>query len=103
MGTYWQTAFVGHLSEETLASALGTCPKDVAQVVFDCTSMTGYDLSSRHAFVKWNKELATLERVAIVTENTLWHMVVGAMSLASGKPMRCFGSLDDARAWVGGT
>lgn len=102
MGSSWQTAFVGHLSQESLAAALAPCPVDVARVLFDCTNMTGYDLATRHSFVEWNRARPKLERVAIITDNALWHMVVGAMSLASGRTMRCFASLEAGQAWLEG-
>ena len=52
MGSSWQTAFVGHLSQASLAAALAPCPKDVVRVFFDCTKITNYDLATHHSFVE---------------------------------------------------
>lgn len=70
-------------------------------VVFDCSGMTGYTPDARGRFVDWHRaHRASIGRVAIVTENTLWHMVVATMSLASGRSMRCFQSVEAALRWV---
>ena len=71
------------------------------QVVFDCTRMTGYTADARGHFVDWHRaHRARLGRVAIVTDNTLWHMVVATMSLASGRAMKCFQTVESAQTWV---
>jgi hypothetical protein len=97
----WQVSLSGHLTEDELTSALRPCPELAEHVVIDCTQMSGYDLAARHAFVAWNRRHPSIARVAIVTTNRVWHMVVGAMALASQKKMRCFDTLRDAQGWLG--
>ncbi len=70
-------------------------------LVVDCAEMTGYDAEARERFVEWNRaHHAQIARIAIVTQNRLWHMVISAMSLATSQPMRPFDDRDAARAWL---
>ncbi len=94
---------VGHLTADALQRALmaqrsSTTP---GPLLVDCREMTGYDLEARHVFVEWNKRNAALvTRVAIVTTNTVWLMVISAMSLASGRAMKAFDTVEGALAWL---
>lgn len=73
-------------------------------LLVDCSRMTGYDADARALFVAWNGDHKQhIERVAIITENGLWHVVVSAMSLASGRKMKAFSARDDAVAWATAT
>ncbi len=73
-------------------------------LVVDARQMTGYDASARARFVAWNSSnKARLEHVAVLTDNVLWHMVVAAMSIASGQPMRAFAASSQATAWFAAT
>jgi len=70
-------------------------------LVVDCTAMTAYTPEARALFVEWHR--ANRERihaVGIVTTNTLWHMIVRTMALASGQTMRPFVELERAIAFV---
>ncbi len=93
----------GHLTREVLQRALsgivlGALPRPV---LIDCTKMTGYELDARHGFVDWIKKNGTkISRVAILTDNRIWWMVISAMSLASGRAMRGFGEESAAVAWA---
>ena len=72
-------------------------------LIVDCREMTSYDSEARSAFVTWNRSHRQhLERVAIITDKLLWHMVIRTMSLASGQTMRPFDGIEDAQAWVSG-
>ena len=63
--------------------------------------MTGYDREAREEFVAWHRQSAShVVRVAVVTENMLWHLVVSAMALASGKAMKPFDSMAAAQNWL---
>ncbi len=70
-------------------------------LLIDCRQMSGYDVEARSAFVAWNKRWRSrLHRVAILTENRLWHVLVSAMALASGQEMRAFFGRSDAERWL---
>ena len=67
----------------------------------DCSAMTGYDTEARVAFVDWARSnRKRLARIAIVTNNALWHMVISAMRLASSTEMKAFSDVGPARAWA---
>ncbi|HJL16939.1 MAG TPA: STAS/SEC14 domain-containing protein [Sandaracinaceae bacterium LLY-WYZ-13_1] len=92
----------GHLTCEALDAALaGVEPRPPMVLVVDCRAMTGYDAEARRRFVEWHREHRDrIAAVAVVTEKRLWHMIVSAMSLASGQRMRAFDAMDQARAWA---
>lgn len=72
-----------------------------ASLIVDAREMTDYDAGARERFVAWNSDhRRRIRRVAIVTDKTLWHMVITAMALASRQTMRAFSSLEAARAWA---
>jgi hypothetical protein len=80
---------------------LGT-KRDPAALLVDVSEMTGYENDARSMFVSWNaahREHVTA--VAIVTTNTLWAMVIAAMSLASRQKMKCFPTRSSAETWCG--
>jgi hypothetical protein len=97
---------VGHLTRAQLEQILGEIAEllqvhELAPVLLDCLEMGGYDLDARHAFVEWNKQWKPhVSRVAIVTRNRLYHVVIATMSLASGQAMKGFADHDDALAWA---
>lgn len=101
-----ETSLRGHLTRAELDRSLALLVPalELAQdkvLVIDCREMTGYDLDARHAFVEWNgKWRIKIERVAIVTTNRVYHVVITAMSLASGQAMRGFADHDAALAWA---
>ncbi len=99
-----EVALVGHLSKPVLASALQRATEPAPGLfglLCDCLGMSSYDMDAREAFVAWNRDYRErVAAVAIVTEKTLWHMVVSTMSMASGQRMRAFRKPDDARRWL---
>lgn len=71
-------------------------------VVLDCRTMVSYTAEARSAFVDWLMQHRDgLYRVAIVTEKTVWHMVVSTMALGARIPMKAFSTLDEALDWIG--
>lgn len=95
----------GRLTHAGLERALASTNERLATpggtVLFDCRRMTSYELDARHAFVAWNARMKPLvRRVAVLTSNRMWWVVVGAMSLASGQEMRAFGDEAEALAWL---
>lgn len=72
------------------------------ELVFDCTAMTGYDREARKAFVDWHRAMAKhISRIAIVTVNPLWDLVIAAMALASATRMQSFRNRSAALNWLG--
>jgi hypothetical protein len=97
---------IGHLTADSLAECLAALtqrlPGTPGPILIDCRRMQGYELDARHAFVHWNAEnRPRITRVGIVTDNRLWWMVINAMSLASGQPMKGFATPEEAAAWAG--
>ncbi|MBI5494909.1 MAG: STAS/SEC14 domain-containing protein [Deltaproteobacteria bacterium] len=97
----------GNLSAGSLSDALKPLgarleePAAKVSVVFDVRTMTGYDVDARHAFVDWHRRHKDRVRaVAIVTDNSMWHVVISAMSLASGQQMKPFSDPSAAQEWL---
>jgi MFS superfamily sulfate permease-like transporter len=97
---------VGHLTRAQLEQVLAEVAEQLRErehtpVLLDCSAMDGYDLDARHAFVDWNKHWkAHVSRVAIVTSNRLYHVVIATMSLASGQAMKGFAEREQALGWA---
>lgn len=94
---------VAHLSRESLDGALDALGEvGVGEdLIVDASEMTGYDGLARQRFVEWNAaNRKAIRRLAIVTSNPLWGMVIRAMSLASGREMRPFATRAEAAAWM---
>lgn len=91
----------GSLSATGLAQALDAVDLSSDRMLVDALEMTDYSAEARAFFVDWHKRhRSQLRKVAIVTSNGFWRMVVSAMSLASGQHMKAFVSTRDARAWL---
>lgn len=102
-----EVAFVGQLTLQQLSDALASVRAKLSacsgpiHLVFDCSRMTGYDREARQAFVNWHRDSAArIDRIAIVTANPLWHLVVSAMALATGKHMKPFADKHAAKNWL---
>lgn len=99
-------ALIGHLTRTQLQGVLEQMSMGLSTawqrpVLLDCSCMDGYDLDARHAFVEWNKKWREhISRVGIVTDNRVYHLVISAMSLASGQSMKGFAELSEAEAWL---
>jgi hypothetical protein len=105
MGEIREVRLEGHLTRNNLEAALGGVDQrgGAYRLLLDALAMTGYDLEARHAFVAWNRRNRSgVDRVAIVTERTMWRAVIAAMALASGQDMRAFTSPEGARDWLAG-
>ena len=102
---------VGHLSADALESRLAPVRKQLAEadpdqracLLVDAQRMTDYDHAARELFVRFGADhRKRVQRVAIVTDNKLWLMVIAAMSLASGQSMRGFATRELASDWLEG-
>ena len=94
---------LGRLTRSKLEEALSKIPDDLEGfgLLVDCTNMQSYDADARSTFVEWNRKNATrIAKVAVVTNRSLWHMVVSAMSFASSQDMRAFGEPSEAYDWM---
>jgi hypothetical protein len=97
----------GHLTRAQLEQVLGTLAAELSErelpspVLLDCLAMEGYDLDARHAFVDWNSQWRSrVSRVAIVTRNRLYHVVIATMSLAARQTMKGFSTSEEALDWL---
>lgn len=100
-------ALRGELTSDTLRPQLALAEEQMEAVggqvslLFDCSSMTGYAPDARSEFVHWNQEhKEKVGAVAIVTDRSLWRMVISAMALASRQDMRAFEEVPEARTWL---
>lgn len=96
--------FVGHLTRAQLEQALGALvlpAQGRVGLLVDCREMHGYDLEARHGFVEWNRAASQrIGAVAIVTDHTMWGMVIRAMSLAARMPIRPFPTPEAAEQFL---
>ncbi len=97
----------GHLTSEALNAALlepaAALESSPAALIVDCRDMDGYDTGARETFVNWNRTWRhRITRVAVITDKTLWHVVVSAMALASSQQMKAFRSAEEAELWANG-
>ncbi len=101
-----QVTLGGHLTREALERALAGVlgpDRQGATVVVDCRAMTSYELDARSAFVEWSAaHRSAIRGVAVLTDKPFWHLVIRAMSLASGQRIRPFATLHDATEWLDG-
>ena len=102
--TYAELQLEGHLTCATLEHKLRQLSLRVAvpkAMLIDASRMTDYDMDSRTYFVSWMRErYKDIQGVAIVTDNTIWHMVIRAMSLASSVRMQAFRDRKQALLWL---
>jgi len=91
----------GILSAAGLAQALGAVDLSSDRMLVDVLEMTDYQPEARELFVDWHKRhRGELSKVAIVTSNGFWRVVVSAMALASGQHMKAFDARPEAEAWL---
>jgi len=102
-----QITLTGHLTKEQLEQAFDSIENDLEssisprKLIVDCSTMTSYDMAARSTFVEWNKKWRrSIDRVAIVTENTLFHMVIRIMAKVTSQQMKYFTNLDSAVEWI---
>ena len=104
-GSVQSVVLEGHLTravldEQLSAISLQLGPKD-NRLLVDARSMTDYDIDARAYFVEWNRRHRSLvSRVAVVTRNRLWHMVIRAMALASDQHLKPFFDPATATGWL---
>ncbi len=102
-----RVTLTGHLTRRALEQALQGATERLGEgshpvaLIVDCRTMTDYDADARALFVSWNARFRPrINRVAVITEKILWHMVVAAMAVASGQTMKAFDSVDAAETWL---
>ncbi|MCA9605241.1 MAG: STAS/SEC14 domain-containing protein [Myxococcales bacterium] len=99
-----RVTLIGHLTLEVLEAALREAEGklgDRCGLLVDCLEMTDYTAEARAAFVAWHRRHGPrIRRVAVVTPNPLYHMIVTAMSLASGTKMKAFSEATEGMGWL---
>jgi hypothetical protein len=74
-----------------------------ARLMIDCRRVEGYEGDARDRLTKWARtQRDRVDRVAVVTDNVLWQMVLRTSSLASQQAMRGFTDIEDAFDWLSG-
>ena len=72
-------------------------------LLVDCSAMDDYEAEARRLFTEWNSQNRhRIDRVAVVTEKVLWHMVIRTIGLASSQTMKPFDTRDAAFEWLTG-
>lgn len=99
----------GHLTVDSLQSQLVRARSRLealqagerVTMIVNALQMSDYDAAARDLFVRFNVEVKQrVQRVAILTDKTLWLMVIAAMALASGQKMRAFQTRNAALLWL---
>jgi SpoIIAA-like len=96
----------GHLTKQQLENELEPVEERLSvgalsAVIVDCSSMDGYDVDARAHFTAWlERHRSQMPKIAVVTHNRLYHLVISAMRLATGARVKAFDTLEEARAWV---
>jgi hypothetical protein len=76
-------------------------PGDSYAFVLDILDMESYEPEVRDLYIRWHREYGSyLKRTAVVTNKTLWRMVVSTISMATGGGTRAFGTVEEANRWV---
>ncbi len=95
---------VGHLTVEALGDELdrvssGMHGGDIA-LLFDVLRMTGYDPPIRDLYIEWHqRNKQAIAKVAVVTDRSLWRMIVSTVGMAVRAQVRTFARVNDAKAW----
>lgn len=88
------------LADDLARVAAGLLGNDQVALLFDVLRMTGYDPPIRDLYIDWhNKHKARLAKVAVVTDRSLWRMVVSTVGMAVRAKVKTFTRVDEARAW----
>lgn len=102
-----EVELVGHLTKTQLIDALAgadsllSSTSEPIALLVDCSQMTAYDTDAREHFVEWNRVARSrVQRLAVMTTRTMWHLVVSGMALASGQSMKAFNDRDAAESWL---
>ena len=96
--------FEGHLDRTQVHVELGRAARELAPggaLIVDCREMTSYANDARESFIEWNKRhKSRIRRVAILTDNLLYRMVISTMRLMTDQDMRAFADEESANEWV---
>jgi hypothetical protein len=95
---------VGYLTAETFGDELERVSAglhgDSVALLFDILRMTGYEPPVRDLYIGWHaKHKAEIAKVAVVTDRSIWRMVVSAVGLAVRAQVKTFTRVRDAKSW----
>jgi SpoIIAA-like len=97
---------VGHLTTEMLGDELERVGSGLrvtstpSAVLFDVLQMTSYDPPIRDLYITWHgKNRDRIGRVAVVTDKSLWRMIVSKVGLAVRAQVRTFSERRMAEEW----
>lgn len=93
-----EITLVDHLTRDSLLATVDTIGDDLKKaqpvhLVVDALAMTSYTSEARETFVQFaRRQSDRIARFSILTDRALWRVVISAMSLASGVPMKAYAS-----------
>ncbi len=93
-----EITLVDRLTQQSLSAALAAIEDELhrgdrVHLVVDALAMTSYTTEARELFVQFaRRESGRIARFSILTDRSLWRVVISAMSLASGVPMHAYPS-----------
>ncbi len=93
----------GFLTEEGLRRHLDQLrPKGTPRrLLVDCQQMRGCEPKAKELFVAWNRDHRhVVDRVAVVSSNFIYRMMVSVMALRAEQTMRAFSDRDSALRWL---
>jgi hypothetical protein len=74
-----------------------------ARLLLDCRLVETYAGDARNHLMSWSRAQGDrVDRVAIVTEQVLWSMVIRTSSIGTTQKMRPFADIDEAFDWLSG-
>jgi len=66
----------------------------------DILEMSGYEPAVRETYMQWARANSSrIRRVAVVTDKTMWRLVVATIGMATGGNTRAFEHAAEAKRW----
>jgi len=70
-------------------------------LLFNILGMASYDPAIRDVYVTWYRaHKSRVRRVAVVTDKTMWRLIVATLGMATGGNTRAFERLEEAERWA---
>lgn len=101
-----QVSLERHCTPEVAARALNEAGESFAHdspvgVIIDMLGVSIYEMASRSIFVEWaNANKAFIHRIAAVTGNAAWHIIISTMNSDIDVEMCPFYVIEDAEKWA---
>lgn len=94
-----------HVDGEVMGAALRDIKRSFAGkrhgIIVDTLDMRTYDIDAQRVFIAWvNENSDQIVKVAVVSDKSVWHMVISTMVPLIDVPLKIFYEMDDAKTWV---